>query len=136
MLPFTIPLAWLIIILCGRYLVLRLQPAAARWQVALGVAAVASLTDLNLEFVAWKVRGYWIWYPGAPAPPAWPPLQNYASWFAAAFLLAWLLPPNYELRSHRPAASRPIAILALINGLFLLTQTLRWLGVIQAYKNS
>ena len=37
-----------------------------------GVATVAVLTDLNLEYVAWKIRGYWIWFPqshGSDAAP-------------------------------------------------------------------
>ena len=125
-LPLAIPLAWLVILLCGRCLVRRIWPDAARLPLALGVAAVAVLTDLNLEFVAWKVRGYWVWYPGAGASaPGSPPLQNYAAWFALSFALAALLPPNHALRLRRPSPSRPILVLALMNALFLLVRAAR-----------
>jgi uncharacterized membrane protein len=126
-LPFTIPLAWLIILLCGRYLTLRLRPEATRAQIALGTALAAVVTDFNLEFVAWKIRAYWIWYPGPSAPPSdWPPPQNYVSWFALAFALAYALPPNTSLRLHRPPPTRPILILALMNALFFLTHAAHW----------
>lgn len=127
-LPVTIPLAWLIILLCGRYVTLLLLPSASRWQIALGVACVAVITDINLEFVAWKVRAYWIWYPHLRgAPPDWPPLQNYLSWFVLSFALAWLLPPNYRLRPSAPGVGRPLTILAVMNGLFLLVHAVRCL---------
>jgi putative membrane protein len=126
--PAAIPLAWLVILLCGRYLVLAIWPQASRLKVALGVAAVAVLTDLNLEFVAWKVRGYWIWYPGGSGAevPRWPPLQNYLSWFLLSFALGLLLRPSYELRLNRPSPARPILILALMNLLFACAQLCYW----------
>ena len=128
MLPVAIPLAWLTILLCGRYVTLWLFPAAARWQIALGVAFVAVLTDINLEFIAWKVRAYWIWYPHLrAAPPSWPPVQNYLSWFVLSFGLAWLLPPNYRMRLRAPGVTRPLVVLSVMNGLFLLVHTVRWL---------
>ena len=121
-LPVAIPLAWLVVLLCGRYLAAFLRPDATRLELALGVAFVATLTDLNLEFVAWKVRGYWVWYPqtSATEAPGWPPLQNYLAWFALSFLLSALLPSNHALRWRRPSPARPILVLALMNALFLL----------------
>ena len=121
MLPVAIPLAWLVVLLGGRFLVRAVRPAAGRIELALGVALVATLTDLNLESVAWKVRGYWVWYPRAGADaPAWPPLQNYVAWFVLSFLLTAILPPNRALRPRRPPGTRPILVLALMNALFLL----------------
>jgi uncharacterized membrane protein len=127
-LPAAIPLAWLVILICGRYLVLALRPHATRLETALGVAVVAVVTDANLEFVAWKLRGYWLWYPGrsGASVPTWPPWENYASWFMLSFLLSWLLPPNFALRLVRPAATRPILILVLMNLLFACAQLLGW----------
>ena len=128
-LPAAIPLAWLVILLCGRYLVLAIRPHAKRWELAFGVAGCAVLTDLNLEFVAWKVRRYWLWYPAltAAGAPAWPPWQNYASWFLLSFLLTLVLPQNYELRLRRPASTRPIWILGLMNLLFACAQFVHWM---------
>ena len=129
--PVTIPLAWLIVLLCGRYVVLGWFPSAARWQIALGVACVALFTDVNLEFVAWKVRAYWVWYPHLrTTPPDWPPVQNFVSWFGFSFALAWLLPPNYQLRTNAPGVRRPLLVLAVMNGLFLLVHLVRrWRAV-------
>ena len=106
-LPVAIPLAWMVVILCAQTLVLRIRPASTRAELALGIAAIATLTDVNLEAVAWKVRGYWIWYPDATVPPSsWPPLRNYLSWFALSFALAYVLPRNDTLRI-RPSTYRP-----------------------------
>lgn len=130
-LPFTIPLAWLIILLSGRRLVLAIRPEVTRVGLASGTALVALVSDFILEPVAWKIRAYWIWYPGREAAPSgWPPPQNYASWFAVAFLLTYALPPNYALRrAPSRIANRPIAVLALMNGLFLLVYGARWAGL-------
>jgi uncharacterized membrane protein len=134
-LPAAIPLAWLVILICGRYLLLALRPQATRLEVALGVAMIALATDANLEFVAWKLRGYWLWYPGRSGPlPAWPPWQNYASWFLLSFLLSWLLPTNFALRPRRAAATRPILILALMNLLFACAQLAGWRRLFSAVR--
>ena len=126
-LPVAIPLAWMIVLLCARTLVLKLRPASTRTELALGVAAIATLTDINLEAVAWKVRGYWIWYPDAIVPPSsWPPLQNYLSWFALSFALTCALPRNDALRMHRATLYRPIVVLCLMNALFIAVYAARW----------
>ena len=128
--PAAIPLAWLVILLSGRVLMLRLRPAASRLELALGVGFVALITDLNLEFVAWKVRGYWIWYPDLRGPvPTWPPAQNFAAWFVLSFVLTLTLPVNYELRERRPSPLRPLAVLGLMNALFGVVHVVSWLRV-------
>lgn len=130
-LPFTIPLAWLVIVLGARALVGRVRPAAGRWGLALGAAVVGVLTDVNLEFIAWRERGYWTWYPGWPEPlPTWPPWQNFAAWFGLLFLFTLALPPNGSLRRsarEREAAWRPALVLLAMNGLFLLIHAARFL---------
>jgi uncharacterized membrane protein len=123
-LPFTIPLAWLVILITGRYVMLRVFPRANHWQLSLGVAMLAVVTDWNLEFVAWKVRAYWIWYPRDLQPPHTPPWQNYASWFAASFILSFALGEN-RAAVTRAKSAKPILILALINALFLCVRAAR-----------
>ena len=125
--PLAIPLAWLVVVLCGRSLVLWLRPAATRVELALGVAAVAVLTDLNLEYVAWKVRAYWLWYPQTPgAPPSsWPPWQNYLSWFVLSFALTCALPANHALRPPVRSPRRPVLVLALMNALLAFVHLVR-----------
>lgn len=120
--PMAIPLAWLVVVLCGRNVILWLRPQAGRMEIALGIALTALLTDLNLEPVAWKIRHYWLWYPAqAQNPPyGWPPLQNYAAWFVLSFALALVLPSDHSLRVRRPSRSRPILTLLLLNALLAL----------------
>lgn len=126
-LPFTIPLAWLTIVVCARYTVLLWRAHASRWQIALGTGLIALLTDLNLEPVAWKVRAYWLWYPTQNGAPDFPPVQNYVSWFVAAMLLAWAF-PNRAVDRTKPARDRqPALILGLMNALFILVHLTRWL---------
>lgn len=126
-LPAAIPLAWLVILLSGRTLVLRLHPTASRMSLALGTAVVAVLTDVNLEWVAWKVRGYWVWYPDRTGTiPNWPPFQNYLSWFVLALGLVFALPPDYTLRTRPVSAFRPTAVLFLMNALFVVVYAVRW----------
>ena len=107
-----------------RHVVLSVFPRANRWQLALGVALLAVITDWNLEFVAWKVRAYWSWYPRDPQPPLTPPWQNYASWFAASFILSFALAEN-RVAVTRAKSAKPIIILALINALFLCVRAAR-----------
>lgn len=128
-LPFTIPLAWLVIVLGGRSLVGRVWPTAGRATLALGVAVAGVATDVNLEFIAWRERGYWTWYPGWPEPlPTWPPAQNFAAWFVLLFGFSLVLPPDATLRTDRArrAAWRPALVLLAMNGLFLLLHAARW----------
>ena len=128
-LPFTIPLAWLIIVLGARALVGRVWPTARRAGLALGVAVVGVMTDVNLEFIAWRERGYWAWYPGWPEPlPTWPPWQNFAAWFGLLLLFGLALSPGHGgLPQPRRAAWRPALVLLAMNGLFLLLHVVRWL---------
>ena len=121
--PAAIPLAWLVVILCGRNLVLLLQPTADRLALAARTSVVAELTAQNLEPVAWHVRQYWLWYPlQVPPPSDWPPWQNYAAWFVLSFTLAGVLPADGSLRPRRPTRSRPVVLLGLLNALLALVR--------------
>ena len=124
--PLAIPLAWLVVLLCGRYTVLQCKAAVTRLELALGMACIALFTDFNLEYVAWKVRAYWVWYPQSHgAPSAWPPLQNYLSWFVLSFALGLVLPANHELRSPPPSPWRPVFVLLLMNALLAFVHLVR-----------
>jgi uncharacterized membrane protein len=126
-LPFTIPLAWFVVVVCGRALVLRFFPKANVWQLAAGTGLAALATDFNLEYVAYGVRAYWIWYPGRTDLGPEPPAQNYVAWFAFAALFAALLREG-RVASPGRRYGRPIAVLVLMNALFGATQLVqRWL---------
>lgn len=125
-LPFTIPLAWLVIVFAARDLLLNFLPQIGRWKLALGVGGIALLTDLNLEFVAWKVRAYWVWYPFERGPiPSWPPWQNYVSWFVLATLFALVTRPT-KAPAGLSERWRPPLVLLLMNLLFLVVLAVRF----------
>ena len=124
-LPFTIPLAWVVVVMASRYAVLSLWPRINRWQLSLGVGLLALLTDLNMEIVAWKARSYWIWYPYDPSPPPWPPLQNYVSWFVAAFVFNFML-RGESVAGASKSARKPVIVLTLMNAMFLAVHLVRW----------
>ena len=130
LIPFGLPLLWLAIILASRYLALALRPSWTGWRLALASAGFVLLTDLNMERIAWKVRFWWIWFPHQYVTPNWPPVQNFITWTAAAFLLVL----SMNTQSARDAISaararlgppphlrhrRPILILLLLNAVFL-----------------
>lgn len=127
--PLAVPLLWLTMILCSHATLLLLFPRAiqwTRWQMALATASLVTLTDLNLEPVAWKVRAWWIWYPGMADHPAWPPVQNFAAWFLVAFLLtlAFRFSPRPPVFTGN--RFKPVVILGLLNALALAFHWLRW----------
>ncbi len=128
-LPFTIPLAWFVIIATAQAVIDFLRPDWNRIQKASFVGVVATATDINLEIIAWKVREYWIWYPESAQDmadlPGWPPLQNFISWFSVAFLLSLALVRSKNKPVTFPL--RPALLLLLMNALFLLVHLVRWL---------
>lgn len=124
-LPCTIPLAWVVVVMASRYTVLALFPALNRWLLSLGVGLLALVTDLNMELVAWKVRAYWIWYPHDPAPPLWPPWQNFLSWFMAAYVLNALLDGG-RVAGIAKSAHKPVVVLLLMNAMFIAVHLVRW----------
>ena len=131
-LPYTIPLAWLVILAGGRHLLLWGIPGWTwnRWSHAAFIALIALLTDINMEQVAWKVREYWSWYPQGMETdfPQWPPLQNFVAWYLVAFALAACFPAPRGGFLHRTATWRLALMPVLINALFLLTHLTGALG--------
>ncbi len=125
-LPLAIPLAWVVIVICATALMRRTPLAGNRFATATGAALIATLTDVNLEPVAWKVRMYWLWYPGQDEMPTWPPIQNYLSWFVLSFCFVLILP---GIRSALPGKSwyRPAFVIGLINLLLIVTNLAHFL---------
>ncbi len=115
-LPLAIPFAWFVVVASGGAAVRSLAPRAGRGVRALAVATIALVTDLNLEPIAWKLRGYWVWYPDLELPPRYPPLSNFLAWFVIAFLLALALPA----RQSPAAGRRPLYLLLVLHGVLLL----------------
>ena len=125
--PLAVPLLWLASVVGAREFALRLLPRASHARIAGATAFLSALTDANLEPLAWKWRAWWLWYPTDFAAPSWPPPQNSATWLLAGFALAWTMrPPSVVPRmARRPF--EPIAALALVNAVCLLTHAVHFL---------
>jgi uncharacterized membrane protein len=126
-LPFTIPLAWFIVVIGAA----RLAEAVGiinPWARALAVAVLATATDFNLEPVAIHVRGYWEWLDGPGGSPlAAPPWTNYATWFALAFVLAFAVPAGRPGQGQGRRAGLPaVPVLVLMNILFACAHAGAW----------
>lgn len=129
-LPFTIPLAW-VIVLTGAARIPLIERIPSLPLRCLAIAAVATLTDLNLEPVAIHVREYWVWSDAAGEHLAWAPLSNYVTWFVLSAVLAFPL----AIRSRKsvvpppqlPRLAHPAVVLLLMNGLFLAANLGLWL---------
>jgi uncharacterized membrane protein len=123
---------WLALLAGARHLVLLVTAAWSwnRWLHAGLIALVMLLTSVNFQPVAWKVRQYWIWYPTRTELPVpdWPPIQNFASWFALAFLLAAAFPAPRGGFAHPRAPWMLAALVVAINLVLLLTNLAGLLG--------
>ncbi|MEO7932680.1 MAG: carotenoid biosynthesis protein [Chthoniobacterales bacterium] len=121
--PFAVPLLWMVILVASRYTVLHFWEHARRWQIAVGTGLLAVATDASLEWIAWKIRAWWLWYFPLANTPNWPPLQNFPSWFCLAALLAWFAFP-----ASRPVGRhiQPVILLGLLNLVFWVTLAVRW----------
>jgi putative membrane protein len=121
-LPFTIPLAWYIVVV-GSCRLLEFLPAMPAIAKITAAGALATLTDVNLEPVAIHIRGYWLWTNGENGLPLCsPPISNYLTWFilSAALALAVPLSNRKPVRTAAPRNLCPAGILIVMNLLFLL----------------
>jgi uncharacterized membrane protein len=127
--PFGLPLLWFAIFISARQLVLRVWPRISQAGLAAAVGALALLTDLNLESVAAKARGWWLWKASTPAtPPLFQaPWTNYVAWSLMLALLAFFLRSERVGASRRVTALRPIAVLLLLYAVFLAANIGRWM---------
>jgi uncharacterized membrane protein len=114
--PVVAPFLWFVLILGGRTLWMRLFRRAGHTQIAFGAGLAALLTELNLETLASRMRGWWFWYSPATHEPVAAPFQNYVTWFVGATVLAILVRESKVVSGDTPGHSdKLIAILVLIN---------------------
>lgn len=123
--PAGLPLLWLAVILGGRALWMRLFPRAGHGQIVFGAALFSLLTLLNLEPLASRLRGWWFWISPVNRAPIATPWSSYAGWFVAAALIAYLMREPRVIGARPGPSDRLIAILVLMNVVFLLTHVVR-----------
>ncbi|HUB67022.1 MAG TPA: carotenoid biosynthesis protein [Candidatus Methylacidiphilales bacterium] len=103
--PFTIPLAWHVVVTNALFMVRAVGRYLSRKLEAVGAALICAAYDFVLEPFATRAKHYWEWSAGQP------PAQNYAAWFAISALLVWFFAPSDATRF--PADRRPLLILGL-----------------------
>jgi putative membrane protein len=110
--PFTIPLAWHVVVTDGFFLVQSFVPRAARLVTALLTGLICAAYDFVLEPFATEVKHYWTWAGGHI------PLRNYAAWFLLSALLTFLFAPARErvIRDMRPALLLAVTLLIFLAG--------------------
>ncbi|HSI13045.1 MAG TPA: carotenoid biosynthesis protein [Chthoniobacter sp.] len=121
--PLGLALLWFTIILSARETVLRFFPRVPQGGLAAGVGLVALLTDLNLESVAAKWRGFWFWRGGGPTePPVFDaPLTSHFAWGILAILVTFFLRESNVVSTAQKRLWQPTATLAIFEGILLLT---------------
>lgn len=121
--PLGLPMFWFSIIIGAREALLRFWPRLPQGSLALGVGALAFLTDLNLEPLAAKWRGFWFWRASAPTlPPLFDaPLTGSLAWGVLACLITLALREKSVLTSAQKRTWQPAATLAIFHTVFLLS---------------
>jgi uncharacterized membrane protein len=120
--PLGLPLFWLSAIVGARETVLRFFPRLPQGGLAASVGLLALLTDLNLEAVAAKWRGFWFWRGGDPsAPPVFDaPLGACFAWGVLAAVVAFFLREQSVVSTAQKRPWQPIVTLAIFEGTLLL----------------
>jgi uncharacterized membrane protein len=119
--PFALPLLWLVLVIGSRELALRLLPRTGHGMVSIVTGALTLGTIVNLDPLAWKYRGWWLWYPTPGTGANHAPWQSFITWGCAAVALAWLMrSPHVAPRiKNRPWA--PAIVWGVLNSVCLLT---------------
>jgi len=127
--PLGLPLFWFAVIIGAREGLLRFFPRWSHAQIALGTGLLAALTDVSLEPLAAKLRGFWFWRSEAPTlPPVFDaPLPGCLAWGLLAGCLALGLRERNVVASARPPSWQPAATLAIFHAIFLAAHVGRWM---------
>lgn len=122
-LALIIPFAWAVLCLNAFYVGSQIIHWKNKWLAVILAGLITMLTDLNLESVAWYMRGYdqayWRWYTDgtftqiAQAVPA----RNFIAWFICTVIFLYLCP----LKTLPPLKvnHKPLIILLAFNLLFI-----------------
>jgi uncharacterized membrane protein len=126
--PLGLALFWFAVIMGAREGLLRFFPRWSHGQIALGTGVLGALTDLSLEPLAAKLRGFWCWRAEVLGlPPIFDaPLTGCFMWGVVAGLLAFPLREKNVVASARPRSWQPAATLAIFHAVFLAAHLGRW----------
>jgi uncharacterized membrane protein len=113
-LPFTIPLAWFVIVTNALVLIRQFWPQWNRWGTATATGLTATAIDWVMEPFAVTVKQYWIWEGDVI------PWSNYITWFGVSFsLVLCFLPEDRKVTTRmewRPALVLGSTLLIFLAG--------------------
>ncbi len=117
--PLGLPLLWFSVIIGARDAALHFCPRLSQATLAVGVGILALVTDLNLEPLAARWRGFWFWRADSPIlPPVFdPPFTGSFAWGALATLLALAL-REPDVATRKPPW-KPVVTLVIFHAVFL-----------------
>ena len=126
--PMGLPLFWFAVIVGARDGLLRLFPRWSHLQICLAVSLVGLLTDISLEPLAAKLRGFWIWRSAdLSQPPSFDaPVTSCLAWALLAGLLAYGLRERRIVRPHYRPSWQPAMIVIIFHIVFLAAHIGRW----------
>lgn len=126
--PVGLAFFWLAAIFGAREGLMLLLPRWSHLQIALGSGLIGVLTDLNLEPVATKLRGFWFWRAAIPGePPTFDfPLSGSLAWGFLAMLLTFSLRERDVVKSARKYSWKPAFTLVIIHAVCLAAHLGRW----------
>ena len=126
--PVGLPLFWFAAIIGAREGLLRLFPRWSHLQIALGAGFLALLTDINLEPLAAKLRGFWFWRAATTdLPPTFDaPLTSCLVWGLLGGLLAFGFRERKVVASVEARSWKPAMTLAIFHAVFLAAHAGRW----------
>jgi len=119
--PVGLPLFWFSVIVSAREAVLRVRSRCGQRPLAASVGLIAMLTDLNLEPLAVKYRGFWFWTAPTPdLPPGFDfPFTGSLAWGVLAAVLTLGLRELEVADSAQKSPWPPIITLAIFEVVFL-----------------
>lgn len=119
--PMGLPLFWLCVMGGAREAAMRFFPRMSYDRVALVAGLLTGLTDLSVEPLAAKWRGWWFWRAAVEGqPPSFEaPMATALIWGAVGWLTVRQLREKSVLGSARPRSWKPIVVLAIFHGVFL-----------------
>jgi hypothetical protein len=120
--PLCLPLLWLTLFLGARATAARLLSAALPKAVPAFTAALACVSGLLIDPIAWKQRSWWLWYPADVHAPAAAPWTAPVTFFVASYVAAAVMRGSAKEIAPRRETSVPIVVFAVVQAAFLATR--------------
>jgi hypothetical protein len=90
-----VSIGWVLLFYCcvvgAREFVRALAGTVSHGMTSVMTGALLGVVSIPLEIVGWKLRAWWIWYPGQATVPVLPPTSGFLAWALIGALLALVM---------------------------------------------